>query len=78
MTEIKPHAAHWGFFDAITENGRLVGVRPFAQDPVPATLIESIPATVHSEARIDRPTSARAGSKASAAAICAAATPSCP
>ncbi|TCH97044.1 Asp-tRNA(Asn)/Glu-tRNA(Gln) amidotransferase GatCAB subunit C [Roseococcus sp. SYP-B2431] len=55
MTEIKPHAAHWGFFDAITENGRLVGVRPFAQDPVPATLIESVPATVHSEARIDRP-----------------------
>jgi biotin/methionine sulfoxide reductase len=55
MTEIRPHAAHWGFFDAITENGRLVGVRPFAQDPVPATLIESVPATVHSEARIDRP-----------------------
>ncbi|MDB5376614.1 MAG: biotin transporter BioY [Rubritepida sp.] len=55
MTEIKPHAAHWGFFDAITENGRLIGVRPFAQDLVPATLIESVPATVHSEARIDRP-----------------------
>ncbi|WP_421994324.1 molybdopterin-dependent oxidoreductase [Roseococcus sp.] len=55
MTEIKPHAAHWGFFDAVTENGRLVGVRPFAQDPVPASLIESMPATVHSEARIDQP-----------------------
>ncbi len=55
MTEIKPHAAHWGFFDAITENGRLIGVRPFAQDPVPASLIESVPATVHSAARIDRP-----------------------
>jgi biotin/methionine sulfoxide reductase len=55
MTEIKPHAAHWGFFDAITENGRLVGVRPFAQDPVPASLIESMPATVHSASRVDRP-----------------------
>lgn len=55
MTEIKPHAAHWGFFDAVTENGRLVGVRPFAQDPVPATLIESMPETVHSAARVDRP-----------------------
>lgn len=55
MTEIKPHAAHWGFFDAITENGRLVGVRPFALDPVPASLIESVPATVHSASRVDRP-----------------------
>jgi biotin/methionine sulfoxide reductase len=55
MTEIKPHAAHWGFFDAVTEGGRVVGVRPFAQDPVPASLIESVPATVHSPARVDRP-----------------------
>lgn len=55
MTEIKPHAAHWGFFDAVTEGGKLVGVRPFAQDPVPASLIESMPATVHSPSRVDRP-----------------------
>ncbi|MDB5415118.1 MAG: Asp-tRNA(Asn)/Glu-tRNA(Gln) amidotransferase GatCAB subunit [Rubritepida sp.] len=55
MTEIKPHAAHWGFFDAVVENGRLTGVRPWAQDPVPASLIESVPATVHSAARIDQP-----------------------
>lgn len=55
MIEIKPHAAHWGFFDAITEGGRVVGVRPFARDPVPASLIESVPATVHSAARIERP-----------------------
>ena len=27
MTEIKPHAAHWGSFDAVVENGRLVGGR---------------------------------------------------
>jgi len=55
MTEIKPHAAHWGFFDAVTENGRLVAVRPFAKDPVPASLIHSMPGTVHSAARVDRP-----------------------
>jgi biotin/methionine sulfoxide reductase len=55
MGEIKPHAAHWGFFDAVTEGGRLVGVRPFARDPVPATLIEAMPEAVHSRARIDRP-----------------------
>ena len=55
MTEIKPHAAHWGFYDAVTEGGRVVAVRPFAQDPVPASLIDSVPATVHSAARVDRP-----------------------
>lgn len=55
MTEIKPHGAHWGAFDAVVERGRVVGVRPFARDPFPGTLIESIPDVVHSEARIDRP-----------------------
>jgi biotin/methionine sulfoxide reductase len=55
MTEIRPHAAHWGFFDAVTENGRLVAVRPFARDPASPALIASTPATVHSPARIDRP-----------------------
>ncbi|MFC7551803.1 hypothetical protein ACFQU7_05075 [Pseudoroseomonas wenyumeiae] len=28
MAEIKPHAAHWGSFDAVVENGRVIGVRP--------------------------------------------------
>ncbi len=55
MNEIRPHAAHWGFFDAVTEGGRLVGVRPFARDPAPPALIGSIPATVHSAVRVDRP-----------------------
>ena len=30
MTEIKPHSSHWGAFDAVVENGRLVAARPFA------------------------------------------------
>ncbi|CAH0313668.1 molybdopterin-dependent oxidoreductase [Roseomonas sp. CECT 9278] len=55
MTELKPHAAHWGAFDAVVENGRVVGVRPFARDPFPGTLIDSVPDIVHAPCRIDRP-----------------------
>ncbi|GGG21991.1 biotin transporter BioY [Caldovatus sediminis] len=55
MTVIKPHASHWGYFDAVVEDGRLVGVRPFARDPFPGTLIESMPDVVHAACRIDRP-----------------------
>ncbi|MGG5809125.1 molybdopterin-dependent oxidoreductase [Falsiroseomonas sp. CW058] len=55
MTEIKPHAAHWGAFDAVVERGRLVGVRPFGRDPFPGSLIDAMPEAVHSAARIDRP-----------------------
>jgi biotin/methionine sulfoxide reductase len=55
MTEIKPHSAHWGAFDAVVEGGRVVGIRPFARDPFPGSLIQAIPEVVHSAARIDRP-----------------------
>jgi biotin/methionine sulfoxide reductase len=55
MAEIKPHSAHWGAFDAVVENGRVTGVRPFALDPFPGALIESVPDAVHSKVRIDRP-----------------------
>ena len=54
MTEIKPHAAHWGYFDAVVENGRVTGVRPFGPDPFPGSLIESVPDVVHAACR-DRP-----------------------
>ncbi|HYZ33741.1 MAG TPA: molybdopterin-dependent oxidoreductase [Crenalkalicoccus sp.] len=55
MTEIKPHASHWGYFDAVVEGGRVTAVRPFGPDPEPGALIESVPDAVHSQARIDRP-----------------------
>ena len=50
-----PHASHWGAFDALIEEGRVVAVRPFARDRFPGRLIESVPDIVHSRARIDRP-----------------------
>ncbi len=55
MTEIKPHGSHFGAFDAVVDEGRLVGVRPFFRDPMPGSLLQSIPDAVHSAARIDRP-----------------------
>ncbi|WP_426956798.1 molybdopterin-dependent oxidoreductase [Muricoccus radiodurans] len=55
MTEIKPHAAHWGYFDAVVEGDRVTAVRPFARDPFPGTLIQSIPDVVHAPSRVDRP-----------------------
>ena len=55
MIEIKPHAAHWGYFDAVVEDGRVTGTRPFGRDPLPGRLIEGIPDLVHAPCRIDRP-----------------------
>jgi biotin/methionine sulfoxide reductase len=55
MTVIKPHASHWGYFDAVVEDGRVTSVRPFAPDPVPGSLIEATPDIVHAACRIDRP-----------------------
>jgi len=55
MTVIKPHASHWGAFDAVVEGGRVVAARPFARDPFPGSLLASVPDAVHSAARIDRP-----------------------
>ncbi|WP_137177354.1 molybdopterin-dependent oxidoreductase [Roseomonas sp. AR75] len=55
MTEIKPHGSHFGAFEAVVEGGRLVEARPFARDPFPGSLLQSIPDAVHSAARIDRP-----------------------
>jgi biotin/methionine sulfoxide reductase len=55
MTEIKPHAAHWGTYDAVVRDGRVVGVRPFHRDPFPGSLIESVPDIVHAACRVDRP-----------------------
>ncbi len=55
MTEIKPHSSHWGAFEAVVEGGQLVAARPFARDPCPGSLLDSMPDAVHSKARIDRP-----------------------
>ncbi len=49
------HTSHWGTFTAEVEDGRMVGVRPFASDPDPSPLIESIAEAVHHQSRVTRP-----------------------
>ena len=53
-TFVRNHS-HWGAFLAEVEDGRIVGVRPFAHDPDPSPLIQAMPAAVHSPTRIAQP-----------------------
>ncbi len=55
MAETRPHAAHWGYFDAVVEQGRVTAALPFARDPQPGALLDSVPAVVHAASRIDQP-----------------------
>jgi biotin/methionine sulfoxide reductase len=50
-----PHLAHWGAFTAVVEDGRLVRCEPFAADPSPSAMLESVAPMVYSERRIRRP-----------------------
>jgi biotin/methionine sulfoxide reductase len=47
--------AHWGAFTAHVEDGRLVAVSPFSDDPQPSPLIEAWPEMVYAENRIRKP-----------------------
>lgn len=55
VSTLVPHACHWGAFQAEVEDGRLIGVRPFAHDPAPTDLIEAWPEMVYSPQRVARP-----------------------
>lgn len=56
MTRILvPNHSHWGAFSAVVEDGRLVGVEPFARDPDPSPLLAAIPDAVYSPTRIAAP-----------------------
>jgi biotin/methionine sulfoxide reductase len=50
-----PHHSHWGAFNAVVEDGRVIGALPFDVDPDPSPLIAAIPDAVHSPTRIARP-----------------------
>ncbi len=55
MPDTIPNASHWGAFSASVQDGRITGVRPFAQDPDPSPIIYGTPEAVHGQVRIDRP-----------------------
>jgi biotin/methionine sulfoxide reductase len=50
-----PSLSHWGAFNALVEDGRVVGCEPFAHDPAPSPMLDAIPAMVHSPLRVARP-----------------------
>ena len=53
--KLVPHHSHWGAFNAVVEDDKVVGAVPFDFDPDPSPLIEAIPDSVHSPLRIARP-----------------------
>jgi len=55
IRNVFPTLSHWGAFDAHVENGRLIHVTPFSEDPHPSRLIETWPEMIYSENRITRP-----------------------
>lgn len=50
-----PHCSHWGAYTLLVDEGRIVGVEPFAHDPAPSELIHSVPAWASPERRVMRP-----------------------
>ena len=50
-----PHASHWGAFNAVVRDGRLIEARAPANDPSPSPMLAAIPEMVHGKARIGRP-----------------------
>jgi len=51
----KKHSAHWGAFEAEMKDGKVVGVRPFAKDAHPSSIIESMPEALYAESRVQQP-----------------------
>jgi len=49
------HSSHWGAFEAIVENGRLVDAKPFERDAAPSPILKAIAPGVTHELRIRQP-----------------------
>ena len=53
--EAIPTGAHWGVYDVLVEDGRVVGSRPWEEDPDPAPLHKALPEMVDHPVRVTRP-----------------------
>ena len=51
----KIHGSHWGAFEAEAEDGRIVSVRPLANDPDPSPILSGMAEGVHHECRVRAP-----------------------
>ncbi|MGI9479667.1 MAG: molybdopterin-dependent oxidoreductase [Hyphomicrobiaceae bacterium] len=49
------HSSHWGAFESVVKDGRLVDVRPFDRDTAPSPILKAIAPAVHHELRVKRP-----------------------
>ncbi|MFT5173214.1 MAG: biotin/methionine sulfoxide reductase, partial [Gammaproteobacteria bacterium] len=49
------HSSHWGAFNALVEDGRLVDVQPFEKDEHPSPIIGGITDSIYSETRVAAP-----------------------
>ena len=50
-----PHASHWGAYTILVEDGRIVGTEPFAHDPTPSPINESIREWAKTDRRVLTP-----------------------
>ena len=55
MPERIAHCCHWGAFDALVEEGRIVGIEAWPGDPAPSHMLAAIPDLMNPGVRIDRP-----------------------
>jgi biotin/methionine sulfoxide reductase len=55
VTRLVPNSSHWGAFLAEVEDERVVGVRPFPDDPDPSPILGSVVDGLYAPSRIDQP-----------------------
>ena len=48
-------STHWGAYRIASEAGRIVGIEPFEDDPLPSAIGQSIPGAVHHRCRVAEP-----------------------
>ncbi|GAA0991929.1 molybdopterin guanine dinucleotide-containing S/N-oxide reductase [Nocardiopsis tropica] len=52
---LRPTSAHWGSYQVVVEDDRVVGVRPDPDDPAPSPVMANTPAAQHHASRVARP-----------------------
>ncbi|HSV78334.1 MAG TPA: molybdopterin-dependent oxidoreductase [Ramlibacter sp.] len=50
-----PHSSHWGAYTILVEDGRICGIEPFAGDPAPSPINESVRAWADPTRRVLQP-----------------------
>jgi len=49
------NSSHWGVFDPLVAEGRIIEARSFSKDPDPSPILRSIPDAVHHPCRVAQP-----------------------